>query len=137
MRLWHKYLIPVLPQKQLLDQWRECCLIAETIAEKGTPNHLLVNRIMNYPLSHFYSYGLIVYYELKERKEEVDVSNFTKWFNSNVSETFDIFYIFEDWHDRRYLNQCYYNLQEKYDCGAFNKEEWELIYQRFKEKYYA
>ena len=34
MRLWYKYLIGVLPQKQLLGQWRECCLIAKNIAEK-------------------------------------------------------------------------------------------------------
>ena len=26
----------------------------------------------------------------------------------------DIFY---DWHNKRYLEQCYYNLLEKYDCG--------------------
>ena len=37
MRLWHKDLIYVLPRQQLLGQWRECCLIAKNIAEKGTP----------------------------------------------------------------------------------------------------
>jgi uncharacterized protein (TIGR02328 family) len=35
MRLWHKDLIPILPDKQLLGQWRECCLIAKNIKEKG------------------------------------------------------------------------------------------------------
>ena len=49
MRLWHKDLIDVLPNGQLLGQWRECCAIARNIKAKGTPNHLLVNKIMDYP----------------------------------------------------------------------------------------
>ena len=46
MRLWHKDLIPALPRKQLLAQWRECCAIASNIAKKGTPNHILVNKVL-------------------------------------------------------------------------------------------
>ena len=75
MRLWHKYLIPFLPRQQLLGQWRECCLIAKNIAEKGTPNHLLVNKIMDYQLGHFWKYGVLVslamenqcFYNLREK----------------------------------------------------------------------
>ena len=48
MRLWHVDLIDVLPRKQLLSQWRECCAIAKSIADKGTPNHILVNKITDY-----------------------------------------------------------------------------------------
>lgn len=29
MRLWHKDLIPALPRKQLLGQWRELCAISD------------------------------------------------------------------------------------------------------------
>ena len=50
MRLWHKDLITVLPRQQLMAQWRECCCIIKNITEKGTPNHLLVNKIMNYDI---------------------------------------------------------------------------------------
>lgn len=135
MRIWHKDLIRVLPRKQLLGQWRECCLIAKNIAEKGTPNHLLVNRIMEYPRSYFYSYGLYVYGELERRNYKADISNFTRWFKPNMIETFDISYIFDDWHNSRYLAQCFYNLQEKYDCGGISEEEWKLICERIKEKY--
>ena len=46
MRLWHKDLIPYLPRQQLLGQWRECCCIAKSIHDKGSPNHLLVNKII-------------------------------------------------------------------------------------------
>ena len=35
--------------------------------------------------------------------------------------------IFKDWHNTRYLRQCLYNLQEKYDCGGIPKEEWDVI----------
>ena len=56
MRLWHKDLIPVLPRQQLLSQWRECCCIARNIVENGTPNHILVNKILDYPINRdFYS----------------------------------------------------------------------------------
>ena len=48
MRLWCKDLIPYLPKLQLLSQWRECCAICSNIANKGTSNHILVNKIMNY-----------------------------------------------------------------------------------------
>lgn len=33
------------------------------------------------------------------------------------------------WHEDRYFIQCYYNLQEKYDCGGINPEDWEKIKQ--------
>ena len=52
MRLWHKDLIKVLPNNQLIGQWRECCAIAVNIKNKGFPNHILVNRIMDYKRSH-------------------------------------------------------------------------------------
>lgn len=35
--------------------------------------------------------------------------------------------IFADWHNDRYLSQCFYNLQEKYDCGGINETEYGLI----------
>jgi len=45
LRLWSYQLLPYLPRQQLLSQWRECCCIAKSITEKGTPNHILVNKI--------------------------------------------------------------------------------------------
>lgn len=30
-------------------------------------------------------------------------------------------------HNNRYLKQCYYNLQEKYDRGIITEEEWKKI----------
>ena len=39
------------------------------------------------------------------------------WFNPDTD-------IFKDWHNDRYLTQCYYNLQEKWDRGGIPFDEW-------------
>lgn len=130
MRLWHKDLIKVLPRQQLLGQWRECCLIAKEIKEKGTPNHLLVNKIMDYPIEDFYLYIDAVWIEMIARGYYADLFCICKYFPEFRNKTHidcrrkDYF---KDWHNDRYLKQCYYNLQEKYDCGGITKEEWILI----------
>lgn len=138
MRLWHKDLLFVLPRQQLLGQWRECCAIAKNIAEKGTPNHVLVNKIMDYPICHFASYARIVSDEMKNRGYKLTdkaVNDFIynlglageKIDDFNFNSEIDRSLIFPKWHDYRYLRQCYYNLQEKYDCKAITQEEWEKI----------
>lgn len=129
MRLWHKDLIPVLPKKQLLAQWRECCCIARNIAVNGTPNHILVNRILDYPIDHFIYYSEMIATEMFKRKYTVKWEAFEKHNlrtdDGRIKCDFDK--LFEDWHNRRYLRQCFYNLQEKYDCGGISDEEWRKI----------
>ena len=134
MRCWHNDLIPVLPRQQLLGQWRECCLIAKNIAEEGTPNHILVNRIMDYPIEHFIAYSTLVKNEMKNKGYKCDVSRFTKWLNW---KKFNIYPsdIFEDWHNERYLRQCLFNLEEKAICGGIPLNEWNVIYSKFGEEY--
>ena len=126
MRLWHKDLIKVLPAWQLLGQWRECCAIMRNIKVKGTPNHMLVNKVMDYPINHFYTYTFEVYWELKRRGYSPDMKRFTKYIDED-----DIHLvagdIFQGWHNDKYLKQCFFNLQEKYDCGGITNDEWELI----------
>lgn len=72
MRLWHKDLISVLPRQQLLGQWRECCAIAKNIYTKGSPNHILVNKIMEYHIDNFILYSYKVYSEMFNRNYNVD-----------------------------------------------------------------
>lgn len=126
MRLWHKDLIPILPRQQLLGQWRECCLIAKNITEKGTPNHILVNKIMDYPINHFFAYVGLVIDEMKRRNYKCDISSFKKHMQiTDFSNAFpDKDELFNGWHDKRYYNQCFYNLQEKFDCGGITPDEW-------------
>lgn len=131
MRLWHKDLISILPRQQLVSQWRECCLIAKNIAEKTSPHHLLVNKIMDYPIKHFIAYTYIVREEMLNRGYKCDGVKFTKYFDE-----WDNFFItrneiFKDWHNDRYLKQCLFNLDEKHDCGGIPDDEWEKINSKY------
>lgn len=128
MRLWHKDLIPVLPRQQLLSQWRECCCIARNIAVNGTPNHLLVNKILDYPVEHFHRYAQEVAYEMVRREYKINVERFLKWYRQ-IGEAFPDFEdeIYPGWHNDRYLLQCFCNLQEKYDCGGITRKEWQIV----------
>lgn len=141
MRLWHKDLIPVLPRKQLLAQWRECCAIAANIANKGTPNHLLVNKIISSPSIHFIYYTNLILDEMRNRGFKVNEKAYITFVdNLNKGQTYfpvlhndlsfivcDISDVYSDWMNERYLRQCFYNLQEKYDCGGISEEEWKPI----------
>ena len=132
MRLWHKNLIPLLPKQQLLGQWRECCSIARNIVVNGTPNHILVNRIMDYEPWHLMAYAILVAKEMERRGYKVDRYKFFKWFDQfdyGSVKTHDITFdeLFAGWHNLRYLKQCYYNLQEKAARGGITVHEWKLI----------
>lgn len=126
MRLWHKDLIPYLPRQQLLGQWRECCCIAKNMYEQGTPNHILVNKILDYPDTHFNEYSYHIFAKARNRGYRCSWNNFAKW-RLDCSNNVSISDIFSEWHNERYFWQCFYNLQEKYDCGGITDEEWGVI----------
>ena len=67
MRLWHKDLISVLPKQQLAGEWRECSAISKSLSSKGTPNHILVNKITEYPICEFLTYCDLVAKERQTR----------------------------------------------------------------------
>lgn len=123
----------MLPRQQLLGQWRECCLIAKNIQTKGTPNHLLVNRVMDYPLDHLYTYGMMVYGEMKARGYKPNLTNFKKWISGRYQTPVYRSQLFNKWHTDMYLRQCLYNLEEKYDCGGISGKEWLKIVEWFSE----
>ena len=137
MRLWHKDLIPVLPRKQLLAQWRECCAIAGKIAKTGSPNHMLVNKITDYPQIHFIEYTNRILNEMKRRHYKVSEASYLR-FVENLKQGYKHFFhgimidknVYPEWMNERYLRQCYYNLQEKYDCGGITNEEWKKVIQK-------
>ena len=140
MRLWHKDLIDVLPRQQLVAQWRECCGIARNIAVEGSPNHILVNRIADYPFEEFWAYTRLVYLEMQRRGYKCNFYDFAKWFSEPKlmemdfleAKVVDPIDIFQQWHTKRYLWQCYANLEEKYDCGGIPEEEWILVEDRMR-----
>lgn len=130
MRLWHKDLLPYLPKQQLVSQWRECCCIAKNISVSGTPNHILVNRILEYPERHFVCYAGMVCDVMQCRGYNVNTEKFLQHTTYN-SVFVGVSDLFANWHDDIYLRQCLYNLEEKYICNGISKEEWQRIYDRF------
>ena len=130
MRLWHIDLLEVLPRQQLLSQWRECCCIARNIYVNGTPNHLLVNKILDYDISDFYSYSILVSNEILRRGYKVDRSKFEKYYKCDRFTNRP----FQGWHNDRYFLQCFYNLQEKYDCGGITEQEWCKVVNKYYER---
>lgn len=135
MRLWHKDIIELLPRQQLLGQWRELCCIASNIKSNNTPNHLLVNKVLNFSWIHFKTYCLNVIDEMRKRGYKVCEEKLWKhqfWEETTHTEI-DTNSLYLGWHNDRYLKQCLYNLQEKYDCGGISEEEWEKITKKFQE----
>ena len=111
MRLWHKDLITALPREQLVAQWRELSAIAGNLNTKGTPNHILVNKVLGYPRSHFISYAYYVREEMTRRGYRTMESVWIKIF-STTDANFKLVHIeelFPGWHNNRYLRQCYHN----------------------------
>lgn len=128
MRLWSTQLIHVLPRQQLVAQWRELSSIAKAIKEKGTPNHILVNFVMDYDLDHFINYAAAVQCELCSRGYRASDAVWKKiedlkpdWIPMGLEE------VYPEKMDEMYLNICFWNLYEKFLCGGITKQEFEKI----------
>lgn len=129
MRLWHVDLIPYLPRQQLLGQWRELNSIY-----KNQPNHILINFVYDYPKEDLLIYSNLVIKEMKNRGYKMNLDNFQRYFDG-IYLPFTLptlKHCFWGKMTNRYLKQCFYNLQEKHDCGGITDEEWEPIYNEFK-----
>lgn len=125
MRLWHYKLIPVLPRQQLLGGWRECIAIIGSIKKHGTPNHLLVNYVMNYDLAMFYDYSREVAQEMIDRGYKVNLSKLDPLSSLESGSEVRLLHYLE--HDSDYFKVCYYNLYEKYLRGGIAPLEWDKI----------
>ena len=124
MRLWHYKLIPYLPTSQLTAQWKELNSIY-----KNQPRHLLINYVYDYSKDHLYSYSKLVINELKRRNIKIrSFDNFEEYFARN-KVYIDNLMPFHNHHTARYLRQCFYNLQEKYDRGQkdFSSSRFEAL----------
>ena len=135
MRLWSYQLLPVLPNKMLVSQWRECLAIKRQW-EKGTLKHRLVSYVMDYDKKMFLAYFVRVKHELENRNIKYQNKYFTEIYNfcSNKKWT-DLILDGLNYseHNDRYLRQCLYNLEEKAMRGIISKEEWQKIYNKFKD----
>ena len=138
MRLWHNELLPYLPDAQFKGQLRELVAIMHDWRDKGTTNHLLINKVMEYPKNDLARYLLEYDVEYHER--------YGKW----LTETCKEFIVFDDtpieqrskgffngWHNKEYLRVCMANLYEKHFFGVgksrITNEEWETLCRGYKE----
>ena len=121
-------MLTVLPREQLVAQWRELSAIAGNIQTKGTPNHILVNKVLYYSFDHFISYA-------KELRDEMTVRNYrtmdSVW-NKIVAlkpnwQEVPHCNLYFGWMNDDYFKVCYYNLYEKYTCGGIREEDWKNI----------
>lgn len=132
MRLWHTSLINVLPREQLVAQWRELSAIAGAIQKNGTPNHILVNFVMDYDWDHFISYAYYVRKEMTSRGYRTMNSVWDKIVSlagDNLNyQILPLEDVYKEKMDKEYLMICYYNLYEKYLCGGgIDEETWNKI----------
>ena len=138
MRCWHKDLIPYLPDLQFKGQLRELVLIMHQWRDKGKTNHLLINKVMEYPKNDFVRYFLE--YEVEYHKR------YDKWLTTAWEEfkAFDDTPIeqrsnglFNGSHNKEYLRVCMANLYEKHHFGIgksrITDEEWQILLDGYKE----
>ena len=131
MRLWHKNLITVLPREQLISQWRELSAIAGAIQKNGTPNHILVNFVLDYDYNNFISYAYYVRDEMTYRGYKTMDSVWNKIISLKPDYTILPFdQIYTEKMDNTYWIICYYNLKEKWICGGIKSTDWDKIEQR-------
>ena len=134
MRLWHIELLPYLPDAQFKGQLRELVAIMHDWRNKGKTNHLLINKVMEYPKNDFVRY--FIEYEIEYHKR------YGKWLTKQWKE-FEAFNddgknkgIFEGWHNKEYLRVCMANLYEKHIFGIgksrITDEEWARLCEGYK-----
>lgn len=122
MRLWDYRLLKVLPDKFIIAEWRECIAIKRQW-EKGTLKHRLVSYVMDYDKIYFGEYINNIICELDKRKIKYNEKLKFEIYDFCCNDIQNIFKIVNNYpeHNDRYLKQCYFNLQEKYDRRNNNR----------------
>ena len=132
MRIWHHKLLPYLPDAQFKGQLRELVVIMRDWRDKGSTNHLLINRVMLYPKAELSLYFTLYYWEYVRRYEKPTSQNIFMEFMTFPQEAVNPdAEIFKGWHDKGYLRVCMANLYEKYQYGRgssrITQDEWQRL----------
>lgn len=138
MRLWHYKLLPYLPDAQFKGQLREMVAIMHDWRDKGTTNHLLINRVMGYTkteLLRYFAYYCMVYDFRYEKLPQKDYRlEFLAFANMESIVITDRLYT--GWHNDRYLRVCMANLYEKHVFGLgksrITEEEWQRLLEGYR-----
>lgn len=137
MRLWHVDMLPYLPDLQFRGQLRELVAIMHDWRDKGKTNHLLINKVMEYPVSDFYKYFLTYANEWNKRYTKIIDEKYYKEFAdfcglNSIEENTSCF---KGWHNKDYLRVCMANLYEKYNGVGSSKvteDEWNKLCEGYK-----
>lgn len=136
MRLWGWQLLSSLPDAQFRGQWRELVAVMRDWRENKTTNHLLINRVMEYPKQDLGGYYLI-YREEYQKRYGKDVPGAANLEFYNFCEGCSNQPPFKGWHDIEYLRVCMANLYEKHHFGIgksrITDEEWQRLCEGYKE----
>lgn len=137
MRLWHIDLLPYLPEAQFKGQLRELVAIRRDWEEKGKTNHLLINRVMEFPKREL-TYYFLQYEICYHRRYGVYLPDIAREFLSfSEKEEYITPTGYAKWHNKEYLRVCVCNLYEKYRFGVgkskISQEEWDRVLQGYKE----
>ena len=131
MRIWHEQLLPYLPELQFRGQLRELVAIMHDWRDKGTTNHLLINRAMNYEkaeLARFFISYEVEYHKRYGRWLEQQAKEFIAFAEHDAEK---IKYYSQGWHTKEYLRICMANLYEKYKYGIgrsrISEREWQTL----------
>lgn len=137
MRLWSWQLLPYLSDLQFKGQLREITAIMRDWRDRGKTNHLLINRVMEYPKADLYRYFCeyeAEYFKRYGRTIDRYSSEFGRFANWSVDTKNNT--IFEGWHNKEYLRICMSNLAEKHFYGIgksrITDEEWQRLCEGYK-----
>lgn len=136
LRIWSLDLLEVLPKKQLLAMRYE---LGDMIKQYPNIKNGLVKFANNYPIVNLRFYFDCVIAECEKRgynisqkyNEEILSIAENKIITNLAANAFFLHLRYKEDNDR-YLKQCYYNLQEKYDRGIISEEEWFKIADKYK-----
>lgn len=125
MRIWAYDLIEVLPKKQLLAMRYE---LGDMIKQYPNIKNGLVKFANNYDIASLGKYYTEVMFKICKRGYNINTKYdkaLVELIKNKSKNLFDNKKFEED--NDRYLKQCLYNLQEKYDRKIISEEEWEPI----------
>lgn len=125
MRMWHYKMLSALPDAQFKGQLRELVAILHDWRDKGKTNHILINKIMNYPKSHLFKYFCLYREEYFNRYGKDISSKIVNEFIDFCGPYNDVdnkVLLFRFWHTKSYLRICMANLYEKYLCSSDSPE---------------
>lgn len=123
MRLWHRLLIPYLPNDQLKGQHNECCALRGLGWGR---KHIIVDYVFKYPYYYLYNFHMLVIAEIEARNKlgKLNYKINPIWKNNcyrgqNIGMDFTIFTnkyegnLNYPEHNDEYLKICYENLVNK------------------------